>query len=80
MRSQQARNIIKNMSPEQLKKLNEHIELQRTLAIVNHKRIDKNLLGFVQDEAAGLHPHQLEPRHSHPRNGKCYIIQEGKCV
>lgn len=77
MSSRTCRNLIRNMSPEQLQQLKEHIELQRTSAIVMGKRIDIKLLHFVQAELAGDHPKALEPIHRRPRSGKCRIIKEG---
>lgn len=73
MTSRQLHNIIRNMSPAQLSRLNEHIELQRTVAIMTGKRINTDLLHFVQADVAGLHPRMIEKRHTHPRNGKCIV-------
>lgn len=77
MSSRTARNLIRNMSPEQSQRLQAHIELQRTSAIVMGKRVDIKLLHFVQAEIAGGKPKALEPIHQRARSGKCYIIREG---
>ncbi len=75
MSSRTCRNLIRNMSPDQLQRLKEHIELQRTVAIVEGKRIDTKLLHFVQAEIAGEKPKCLEPIHRRARSGKCVTVR-----
>lgn len=76
MRSRSAHLLLKNLSPEETQRLKEHIELQRTAAIVMGKRIDIKLLHFVQAELAGDHPHMLEKTKCRPRSSKVRIIRE----
>ncbi len=75
MRSRSARNIIHNLSDGEKAKLLEHIELQRTKAILMGRRIDTKLLQFIQAEIDNQHPKALEPNKIRPRSGRCRIIR-----